>query len=100
MTVSFDDPLRISEQVLYQEVHGETVLLDLAGERYYSLNDVGTRVWSLLGRGLSVTEIHACILAEYAVEPEVLTRDLATLLSDLTTTGLITVAVPAENAAD
>jgi hypothetical protein len=39
---------QISPDVLSQEVHGETVLLDLAGETYFGLNEVGTRIWQLL----------------------------------------------------
>lgn len=100
MTVPFDTPLRVSAKVLCQEVHGEAVLLDLAGERYYSLNGMGTRVWRFLAGGLSVPAIYARILAEYEVEAQVLTQDLKTLLQDLMTAGLIEVAAPAADAAD
>ena len=39
------DKIQISPDVLSQEVNGETVLLDLEGESYFGLNEVGTRVW-------------------------------------------------------
>ena len=43
--------IEISEDVLFQEVGGETVLLDLASEQYFGLDAVGTRIWQLLGEG-------------------------------------------------
>lgn len=91
MTLPFDVPLEISSNMLWQEVQGEAVLLDLAGERYYSLNGVGTRVWTLLIRGLSAEEIYADILNEYDVEPEALRRDLVHLLDALETARLVRV---------
>jgi len=45
------DHYRIATEVLSQEVNGETVLLDLTGECYFSLNQVGTRIWQLLKSG-------------------------------------------------
>jgi hypothetical protein len=34
-----------SPEVLVQELEGEAVLLNLASERYFGLDDVGTRIW-------------------------------------------------------
>ena len=43
----------ISPGVLFQEIGGEAVLLDLASERYFGLDDVGTRIRQLAGAGAS-----------------------------------------------
>src|SRR5690606_27195557 len=37
-----------SDQVMFQELDGEAVLLDLSGEAYFGLNGVGTRIWALM----------------------------------------------------
>ena len=50
------DRFHISEEVLSQEVNGETVLLDLEGEAYFGLNEVGTRIWQLLQAEPTVVE--------------------------------------------
>ena len=42
------DQITVSPEVLFQEVGGEAVLLDLASESYFGLDDVGMRIWQLL----------------------------------------------------
>jgi coenzyme PQQ synthesis protein D (PqqD) len=53
--------------------HGDrTVLLDLRSEQFFSLDDVGQRIWESLGRSASVDEIVAELVAIYdAPEPKV-----------------------------
>ena len=48
MNFQTTDRFSISDEVLSQEVNGETLLLDLEGESYFGLNEVGTRIWQLL----------------------------------------------------
>jgi len=40
--------------MLFQEVSGENVILDLASESYFGLDVIGTREWSLLEAGACV----------------------------------------------
>lgn len=75
--------------VLFQEVAGEMVLLDLKGESYFGLNEVGTRVWLMLEARKSVPEILDALHAEYEVEKAELETDVAELLDQLLEAGLI-----------
>jgi hypothetical protein len=59
------DKFTISEEVLSQEVNGETVLLDLEGESYFGLNEVGTRIWQLLKAEPTVAETLSTLSDEY-----------------------------------
>ena len=79
----------ISEDVLTQEVAGETVLLDLASESFFGLDEVGTRIWQLLKEGRGRTELIDLLLTEYDVERPDLERDVDELLAQLTDAGLI-----------
>jgi len=81
--------IEISPDVLFQEVGGETVLLDLESEHYFGLDAVGTRIWALLGEGASVGAVVDTLLQEYEVERETLEADVAELLSRLAEAGLI-----------
>ena len=47
--------------MLFQEVSGENVILDLASESYFGLDVIGTREWSLLEAGLIEDD---CILLD------------------------------------
>ena len=82
----------ISKHVLAQELHDETVLLDLDSESYFGLDSVGTRIWQLLNEGQDETDMVDILLDEYEVEREVLEKDISGLLSRLNEAGLIKIA--------
>ena len=81
--------IEISEDVLFQEVSGETVLLDLASEQYFGLDSVGTRIWALLNEGAGADAVVDTLLAEYEVERATLAADVDELLARLAEAGLI-----------
>jgi hypothetical protein len=84
-----DQRFEPSPRVLFQEVHGEMVLLDLESEHYFGLNEVGARFWQLLAQGLGTAEIVDRLLQEYEVERSALNDDLAALQHQLLSRGLI-----------
>lgn len=51
-------------------LHDELVMMDLDQGKYFSLNPVATRIWDLLERPLSATELCVILIGEYDVEPE------------------------------
>ena len=86
MTAGF----QISPDVLSQEVAGETVLLDLASESYFGLDEIGTRIWQMLNQGMEQEAIIESLLTDYEAERARLEADLAELLDQLEAAGLIT----------
>jgi hypothetical protein len=83
----------VSPNVLFQELQGESVLLNLDNDRYFGLDDVGTRMWHLLSEHGDVVTVLQHLLTEYAgeVDEPTLRRDLADLISGLCAAGLVTV---------
>lgn len=75
--------------VLFQEVDGETVLLDLKAERYFSLDEVGTRFWELSAEHAEPDAVVARLLGEFSVEETTLRADLGALVEQLHAAGLI-----------
>ena len=92
MNFQDQDRFSISSEVLSQEVSGETVLLDLAGECYFGLNEVGTRIWQLLQCESSVGEALDALSDEYDVSRDQLKIDVGELLGRLKEAGLVTLA--------
>lgn len=85
----FSQSLSPSGEVLHQELEGETVLLDLKSERYFGLDECGTRIWTLLielGRPEVVVER---MMGEFDVDEEKLRADVANLLTRLLDGGLL-----------
>lgn len=90
-----DDLLRQAPHVRTARRGEETALLDLRGERYYSLNEVGSLAWALLAPGASRREIVEAIRREYELPvggPDAVEADVARLLHDLLGAGLVVAA--------
>ena len=83
------DRFSISDEVLSQEVNGETVLLDLQGESYFGLNEVGTRIWQLITAEQTVAEVLSTLSDEYDASREQLENDVGELLAKLAGAGLV-----------
>ncbi len=81
--------VRATPDTLVQELEGESVLLNLASERYFGLDEVGTRMWQALTTADTVGAAHAALLAEYDVEADVLRDDLFQLIQQLVDHGLV-----------
>ena len=76
--------MKPSPNVVTQEIEGELVLLDLSGERYFSLDSVGARIWQLLGeQDGDVDRVVADMLTEFDVDEPTLRRDIDALLKRL-----------------
>jgi hypothetical protein len=78
-----------SPDVLFRELEGEGVLLDLETERYFTLDDVGARMWHLLQEHEEVEAVVERLLDEYDVDETTLRRDLAELITKLSKAGLV-----------
>ena len=88
--MNLDQTISQSPDVISQEVSGETVLMDLESENYYGLDEVGTRIWQLIGQTNDLRVIYQTLLQEYEVKEEHLLRDLDVLLGQIAGLGLIT----------
>jgi hypothetical protein len=75
--------------VLFQEIDGETVLLDLKSEAYFGLDATATRIWQLLQDQYDLPELFRIMAAEFEVDPEELKTDLIRHLEELEEAGLI-----------
>lgn len=90
MPVTLAHRVTRSDEVLFQEVGGEGVLLDLASERYFGLDPVGARIWALLAENEHLASIHEVLCAEYDAEPARVADDLLALAAQLAEAGLVT----------
>ena len=82
------DRLIPSESVVTRVVNGATVLLNTDTGRYFTLDEIGGRAWTVLTSSSSIEEARDRLLGEYAVEPAELMRDLEALIASLRDQGL------------
>jgi hypothetical protein len=70
--------------------HGDrTVLLDHRRNQYYGLDEVGTRVWSLLAEGVHPSVIVQSLAEEFDAPRTRIESDTAALLAELAGLGLV-----------
>lgn len=68
---------------------GAIAILDTERGQFYSLNEVGGRVWELLREGTTFGAIVARLCGEYDAEQETIGMDVARLLEHLAAAGLV-----------
>ena len=78
-----------SPDVVFRDLEGEAVILDLASGTYFGLNEVGTRVWRLVDEGRDAAQIVDAVAAEYDADRTTIEQDVARLLDALSARRLI-----------
>ena len=89
MTISFSDRVTVPDDVLISHLQEESVILDLDSERYFGLDDVGTRFLAVLTTSDSIETAYERLRDEYNVDPQVLRTDLLALIENLIDQGLL-----------
>ena len=84
-----DHTFQISDQVLFQTVSDEAVLLNLTDHSYYGLNEVATRMWQLLAEHGQIDPVVDQLVREYDVDAATLRDDLMTLLAEWESLGMV-----------
>jgi hypothetical protein len=88
MARSADQPRRRA-RVLVEQVEDQTVLLDLDSGMYFTLNDVGARVWELCDGTCDIDGIAGAIAAEFDAGIEIVRADVAELVGELEAANLL-----------
>ena len=89
MTISFSDRVTVPDDVLISHLQDESVFLNLDSERYYGLDNVGTRFLSVLTTSDTIESAYEQLRDEYDVDPQVLRKDLLALIENLIDQGLL-----------
>jgi len=73
---TLESSISVPKDVLFRDVDGEAVILNLKDGKYYGLDPVGTRMWTVLAEQKQVRAAHRILLEEYDVSAEQLEQDL------------------------
>ena len=88
-TISLASTIVRSSDQVSTDLGDETVILGLSSDEYFSLQNVGARIWEIIQEPKTVKEILDAILNDYAVESERCERDLLAVLQELAHEGLV-----------
>jgi len=87
--IAHENHPRRREQIIAQQAAGTVILLNLMDGQYYSLNDVGGRVWELCDGMRSVAEVASIISQEYEAAAGTIEADVFELLEELANAQLV-----------
>jgi hypothetical protein len=83
--------VRMRKDVLIQKIEGESILLNLATENYFALDQVGTSIVTTLDESDSVAAATRKLLEIYEVEEAKLNEDISRLVNECEEAGLLQV---------
>lgn len=81
----------IPETVLFRDLDGEAVILAMDSGKYFGLNEIGTRMWTLLQHSGEFETACRALLEEYDVAEARLREDLTRFVEVLAARGLVKV---------
>ena len=84
-------------RVIFENVDDELILVHMERGTYYSTDEVGALLWSLIERGASAEDLGGALAARYDADPETIAGAVADFLAQLLQEELVAVeeaAVP------
>lgn len=90
--IGLDSRPRRNEPILAKQVKDDLILLDPRNGEYYTLDEVGGRIWALCDGERTVSDIAAIISQEYDAPAETIEADVVELLRDLANGQLVALA--------
>ncbi len=80
---------RRSGRALAEELNGELVLVHVDTGMYYTLNEVGSRVWALCDGSQTIAQVIARLCEEFDAPPAEIEADVLELAGRLATEKLL-----------
>jgi hypothetical protein len=81
-----------SDGLMWRDVDGEAVILDMENDTYYSLNETGSLVWKMIDDKKSVEEIASMLSVKYGISAKKAEKDINEIISKFRKDKLITLA--------
>jgi hypothetical protein len=76
---------------LFSDLAEEAVILSLRNGKYYGVNNVGASIWSMIQKPMTLSEIEAVLMTEYAVSEDQCRSEVTAFLKSMIGEDLIDV---------
>ena len=78
-----------AQDLLSNELDGDTVLMGVTQAAYYGLDSTAQRIWNMIAQPRRVSDLCEQLVSDYAVERKACEQDVCTFLTKLNREGLI-----------
>lgn len=95
--MKIDDQTIISrnKDIVFSDIEGESILLDVKAGSYYQFNPTASRIWALLSTPQSLKKLCVMLQREYDVSYETCKSDVVESISEMAESNILTI-VPLE----
>jgi len=83
MEIKDTDILTRNMDILSSDMDGETVMMSVENSEYYSLSTVGTKIYDILLKDMSFSNLIDILTKEYDVDRDVCEKDTKEFLEEL-----------------
>lgn len=87
--IGADAVVRRRQGVVWRELDGKVVGLDLGSSRYFSLNSTGALLWERMADDVAVSDLVDALVSAHKVAPEQAEADTLAFLTSLEEEGLL-----------
>ena len=91
-TISLNSTVKRVDNLVSCDLDGETALMSVENGKYYAMDLIGSRIWTLLVQARPVSAICSLLIEEFEVEPSQCEHDVLAFLNDLSLDNLVEVA--------
>lgn len=78
-----------SEDVMWREVDGQAIILDLRSSCYLRTNDTGARLWGQLQEDREIGELTSILVSESGIDELQARQDIEQFITELRENGLL-----------
>lgn len=78
-----DTIIQRRNDLLFNEIDGEVVMLSIENGEYYGLDRVGAKIWELIKEPLSIRHLVEKLMGEYEIDKEQCISDTLTFINKL-----------------
>lgn len=89
-----------SNNIIYEEIDSELVVINLKNGCYYSLNESASLIWKLIVSGNSIDQITGLLVAHFSIEPDGIPGEILRIVSEFFNEQLLSPAVELETKAE
>lgn len=89
MSISNEKTFVPSDNIAWREVNQEIIILNMKSGEYFTLNDVGQKVWLFIINGSCVADIKKNLISEFDVSEEHAESDIESFIQGLIEEGVL-----------
>jgi hypothetical protein len=90
--ITLNSNIQRSKDAVYSTIDTETVMISIPKGKYYSMEEVGSRIWQLLKKEIPVYELCRILCEEFDIEKDQCQKDVVDFLNRLAGENLVEVS--------